>query len=129
MVELLRYFNDASSYPVAESKLELIRRIDEAVYEVKRSEKWRRAAMIYAINQRSAELNGMAKGRAEGMTQGIAKGIEQGIEQGIEKGRLEEKKDMVLSMLAENILPLSSIARIAKVQVSQIEEWRKEANR
>jgi hypothetical protein len=50
-----------------------------------------------------------------------------GLERGLERGRVEEKKEMVLAMRNERVFPLDSISRVARVPVSQVEEWSREA--
>jgi len=56
--ELLRYMNNTKDYPVAETKYDLIRKIDDAVGIAKKDDEWRRAYMTYQIHQRDAELRG-----------------------------------------------------------------------
>lgn len=67
--ELLRYMNDTKDYPVEETEIDLIRRIEDAVGIAKQDDIWRRAYMTYQIHQRDAELRGEARGRAEGREQ------------------------------------------------------------
>ena len=63
--ELLTYMNDTHTYPVGESKNDLIRKLDAAVNETKMKPVWRDAYMMYRMKQREAELRGEVKGRVE----------------------------------------------------------------
>jgi predicted transposase/invertase (TIGR01784 family) len=71
-----------------------------------------------------AKNEGMAEGKAEGMSEGIAKGMARGItigeERGKEKGIIESKKEIVLSMLADN-LPLNIISKYTNLSIKEIE--------
>jgi len=64
--ELLRYMNDTKDYPIAETKYDLIRKIDNAVDIARKDDEWRRAFMTYQAHQREAELRGEARGEARG---------------------------------------------------------------
>ena len=63
--EMLAYINNPEEYPVEESKLKLIHRLDEAVETAKMSEDWRRAYMTYQTHLRDAQLEGRKEGLLE----------------------------------------------------------------
>ncbi len=65
--ELLRYMNDTKSYPVENTDIPLIRKIEQEVSLAKKDDEWRQTYMTYAVHQRDAEL----KGRREGIAIGI----------------------------------------------------------
>ena len=73
--EMLAYINNPEEYPVEESKLKLIHRLDEAVETAKMSEDWRRAYMTYQTHLRDAQLEGIAIGRKEGRLEGRKEGL------------------------------------------------------
>ena len=49
------------------------------------------------------ESKGIKKGEATGMEKGLKKGREEGREEGLKKGREEEKREIVRSMIAQNL--------------------------
>ena len=77
--EMLAYINNPEEYPVEESKLKLIHRLDEAVETAKMSEDWRRAYMTYQTHLRDAQLEGIAIGRQEGRKEGRLEGRKEGL--------------------------------------------------
>ena len=77
--EMLAYINNPEEYPVEESKLKLIHRLDEAVETAKMSEDWRRAYMTYQTHLRDAQLEGIAIGRKEGRQEGRLEGRKEGL--------------------------------------------------
>ena len=49
------------------------------------------------------ESKGLKKGREEGEATGMEKGLKKGREEGLKKGREEEKREIVRSMIAQNL--------------------------
>lgn len=64
--ELLRYMNNAKTYPVESTGNDLIHKIEKAVDTAKQDDDWRVAHMTYLLHERDAEKRGEEKGRAEG---------------------------------------------------------------
>ena len=62
-----------------------------------------------------AEKVGMERGMKEGLKQGIKEGIEEGIEKGIE----QNKKDVVINMLKENI-DIKTISKVTGMSENEI---------
>lgn len=84
---------------------ELLRDIDDAVYEVKHCEAWKEEYSMLSMDHYKYWKEGMAEGIAEGLAQGEAKG----------------KAEVVIQMLQEK-LSLEMIARLTKLTVEQIKE-------
>lgn len=84
---------------------ELLRDIDDAVYEVKHCEAWKGEYSMLSMDHYKYWKEGMAEGIAEGLAQGEAKG----------------KAEVVIQMLQEK-LSLEMIARLTKLTVEQIKE-------
>ena len=84
---------------------ELLRDIDDAVYEVKHCEVWKEEYSMLSMDYYKYWKEGMAEGIAEGLAQGEAKG----------------KAEVVIQMLQEK-LSLEMIARLTKLTVEQIKE-------
>lgn len=84
---------------------ELLRDIDDAVYEVKHCEVWKEEYSMLSMDHYKYWKEGMAEGIAEGLAQGEAKG----------------KAEVVIQMLQEK-LSLEMIARLIKLTVEQIKE-------
>ena len=84
---------------------ELLRDIDDAVYEVKHCEVWKEEYSMLSMDHYKYWKEGMAEGIAEGLAQGEAKG----------------KAEVVIQMLQEK-LSLEMIARLTKLTVEQIKE-------
>ena len=84
---------------------ELLRDIDDAVYEVKHCEAWKEEYSMLSMDHYKYWKEGMAEGIAEGLAQGEAKG----------------KAEVMIQMLQEK-LSLEMIARLTKLTVEQIKE-------
>ena len=84
---------------------ELLRDIDDAVYEVKHCEAWKEEYSMLSMDHYKYWKEGMTEGIAEGLAQGEAKG----------------KAEVVIQMLQEKI-SLEMIARLTKLTVEQIKE-------
>lgn len=108
--ELLRYMNDTKDYPVEETKVDLIRKIDDAVGIAKKDDEWRRAYMTYQIHQRDAELRGEARGMAKGMAKGMT------------KGREEQAKESAAKLYKRGNDPVD-IADIVGYTVETVKQW------
>ncbi len=85
------YFNDTISSD------DFTERLDEAVEEARRHEKWRTEYMLYGIKLQEQLIEGRAEGReegrAEGREEGRAEGREEGRAEGREEGRAEGRKE------------------------------------
>ena len=92
---------------------ELLRDIDDAVYEVKHCEAWKEEYSMLSMDHYKYWKEGMAEGIAEGLAQGKAEGLAQGEAKG--------KAEVVIQMLQEK-LSLEMIARLTKLTVEQIKE-------
>jgi predicted transposase/invertase (TIGR01784 family) len=67
LIEVLKYFNDPSSYEVAGSSVALIHDIEAAVDVIKDISEWRDYVMTIQVRQREAELAGEKRGEQRGM--------------------------------------------------------------
>ncbi|MDR2505812.1 MAG: hypothetical protein LBD16_06870 [Oscillospiraceae bacterium] len=94
MTELLKYCNDTQNYPVAESKIELIHIIDEAVAVALQSRDYRRASDMFAVSQMDARYEGRLEGRLEGKLEGKLEGRLEGKLEGNLEGKLESARGM-----------------------------------
>lgn len=74
--ETLRYMNDTVHYAIGTQTNPLIRKMHQAVETAKQSQEWRDAFMTHAMDQRTAELRGIAIGRAEGRMEGSSEATE-----------------------------------------------------
>jgi predicted transposase/invertase (TIGR01784 family) len=106
--EILRYMNDAKAYPVADTKIDLIREIDQTVKVALKSPKWRRNYMMLQLQQRDAEIRGEQRGELRGEQRGEL------------RGALRGKKEDATKMLAEG-LPMEMIARITGLSLAEIQ--------
>lgn len=111
--EMLAYINNPEEYPVEESKLKLIRRLDEAVETAKMSEDWRRAYMTYQTHLRDAQLEGIAIGRKEGRQEGRLEGRKEGL--------LEAAKAML-----QGHLPVEQIVRFTGLSQEDVQKLAEE---
>ena len=111
--EMLAYINNPEEYPVEESKLKLIHRLDEAVETAKMSEDWRRAYMTYQTHLRDAQLEGIAIGRKEGRQEGRLEGRKEGL--------LEAAKAML-----QGHLPVEQIVRITGLSQEDVQKLAEE---
>ena len=107
--EMLAYINNPEEYPVEESKLKLIHRLDEAVETAKMSEDWRRAYMTYQTHLRDAQLEGIAIGRKEGRQEGRLEGRKEGL--------LEAAKAML-----QGHLPVEQIVRFTGLSQEDVQK-------
>ena len=111
--EMLAYINNPEEYPVEESKLKLIHRLDEAVETAKMSEDWRRAYMTYQTHLRDAQLEGIAIGRKEGRQEGRLEGRKEGL--------LEAAKAML-----QGHLPVEQIVRFTGLSQEDVQKLAEE---
>ena len=111
--EMLAYINNTEEYPVEESKLKLIHRLDEAVETAKMSEDWRRAYMTYQTHLRDAQLEGIAIGRKEGRQEGRLEGRKEGL--------LEAAKAML-----QGHLPVEQIVRFTGLSQEDVQKLAEE---
>ena len=111
--EMLAYINNPEEYPVEESKLKLIHRLDEAVETAKMSEDWRRAYMTYQTHLRDAQLEGIAIGRKEGRQEGRLEGRKEGL--------LEAAKAML-----QGHLPVEQIVRFTGLSQEDVQKLTEE---
>ena len=111
--EMLAYINNPEGYPVEESKLKLIHRLDEAVETAKMSEDWRRAYMTYQTHLRDAQLEGIAIGRKEGWQEGRLEGRKEGL--------LEAAKAML-----QGHLPVEQIVRFTGLSQEDVQKLAEE---
>ena len=111
--EMLAYINNPEEYPVEESKLKLIHRLDEAVETAKMSEDWRRAYMTYQTHLRDAQLEGIALGRKEGWQEGRLEGRKEGL--------LEAAKAML-----QGHLPVEQIVRFTGLSQEDVQKLAEE---
>lgn len=111
--EMLAYINNPEEYPVEESKLKLIHRLDEAVEMAKMSEDWRRAYMTYQTHLRDAQLEGIAIGRKEGRQEGRLEGRKEGL--------LEAAKAML-----QGHLPVEQIVRFTGLSQEDVQKLAEE---
>ena len=122
--EMLQYINNPGAYPVHGSKVELIRRIEEAVEEAKMDIEWREAYMMYQTRiydaAMEARMKGLREGRAEGREKGLqegrAEGREKGLQEGRAEGRMAEKRDTACAMLkghltVEQVMTFTGLSR------------------
>lgn len=101
--ELLRYMNDTRAYPVEQTEVGLIRKIEHVVKTAKKDEDWRRAFMTYQIHQREAEL----------------RGIEIGQQRGIEIGEMTNKTVTAKKMILKK-LPVDMIVEITGLSLFEV---------
>ena len=59
-----------------------------------------------------------------GIEQGRAEGVEQGIEQGIEQGKVEERRNLIINML-KNEMETSFISKITNLSEEEINKLKK----
>ena len=71
--------------------------------------------------------DGVKEGIEQGIEKGIEKGIEQGIEKGIEQGMKKEKKNIIITMLKNNI-DIEIISKITNKSIKEIETIKKQVN-
>ena len=90
---------------------ELLKDIDEAVYEVKHCEAWKEEYKMLSMDHYTYWK--------EGVAEGIEQGIAQGIEQGLAVGTAKAKAEVVVQMLHEK-LSLEMIARLTKLSLEEI---------
>ena len=86
---------------------ELLKDIDEAVYEVKHCEAWKEEYKMLSMDHYTY------------WKEGVAEGIEQGIEQGLAVGTAKAKAEVVVQMLHEK-LSLEMIAKFTKLSLEEI---------
>ena len=86
---------------------ELLKDIDEAVYEVKHCEPWKEEYKMLSMDHYTY------------WKEGVAEGIEQGIEQGLAVGTAKAKAEVVVQMLHEK-LSLEMIASLTKLSLEEI---------
>ena len=86
---------------------ELLKDIDEAVYEVKHCETWKEEYKMLSMDHYTY------------WKEGVAEGIEQGIEQGLAVGTAKAKAEVVVQMLHEK-LSLEMIAKFTKLSLEEI---------
>ncbi len=127
--EMLAYINNPEEYPVEESKLKLIHRLDEAVETAKMSEDWRRAYMTYQTHLRDAQLEGIAIGRKEGWQEGRKEGRQEGRQEGRKEGRLEGRKEGLLEAakaMLQGHLPVEQIVRFTGLSQEDVQKLTEE---
>ena len=123
--EMLAYINNPEEYPVEESKLKLIHRLDEAVETAKMSEDWRRAYMTYQTHLRDAQLEGIAIGRKEGWQEGRREGRQEGRKEGRLEGRKEGLLEAAKAML-QGHLPVEQIVRFTGLSQEDVQKLAEE---
>ena len=92
---------------------ELLRDIDNAVYEVKHCEAWKEEYSMLSMDHYKYWKEGMAEGIAEGLAQGEA------------KGKAEGKAEVVIQMLRKQ-LSLEMIAEVTNFTVEEVMSIAKE---
>lgn len=92
---------------------ELLRDIDDAVYEVKHCEAWKEEYVMLSMDHYKYWKEGMAEGIAEGLAQGKA------------EGKSEGKIEVVIQMLRKQ-LSLEMIAEVTNFTVEEVKSIAKE---
>ena len=92
---------------------ELLRDIDDAVYEVKHCEAWKEEYVMLSMDHYKYWKEGMAEGIAEGLAQGKA------------EGKAEGKSEVVIQMLRKQ-LSLEMIAEVTNFTVEEVRKIAKE---
>ena len=92
---------------------ELLRDIDDAVYEVKHCEAWKEEYSMLSMDHYKYWKEGVAEGLAEGLAQGEA------------KGKAEGKAEVVIQMLRKQ-LSLEMIAEVTNFTVEEVKSIAKE---
>ena len=96
---------------------DLLRDIDDAVYEVKHCEAWKEEYVMLSMDHYKYWKEGMAEGIAEGFAQGKAEGKSE--------GKSEGKTEVVVQMLRKQ-LSLEMIAEVTNFTVEEIRKIAKE---
>jgi predicted transposase/invertase (TIGR01784 family) len=71
MKEILKYINDPESYPVKETEVDVIKKIDEAVRFNQHSPEWRAEYKMFMTTQMDAEFWGEKRGEIRGEERAI----------------------------------------------------------
>ncbi|GHU70531.1 hypothetical protein FACS1894184_16120 [Clostridia bacterium] len=122
LIELLRYFNNPKSYPVGETKLDVIKKLASAVDKIKDISEWRDYVMTILVKQRQAELKGIEIGRTEGIGIGRTEGIGIGRTEGIGIGEQRGLEKAAKSMYRRGI-PIIDIASDLGHPEGIIQQW------
>jgi predicted transposase/invertase (TIGR01784 family) len=118
MREILEYIDKPDNYPVRQSGIELIKRIDNAVKVNRQSPEWRRRYMMYQLHvmdiRREAELAGERRGEKRGERQGDRK------RQLMMAVKMLTKRHPVEEIIEYTELPLEEVLRIKKEEEDRV---------
>ncbi|MDR0396854.1 MAG: hypothetical protein LBH66_06095, partial [Oscillospiraceae bacterium] len=113
--EILEYIDKPDNYPVRQSGIELIKRIDNAVKVNRQSPEWRRRYMMYQLHvmdiRREAELAGERRGEK--------RGEERGEKRGERRGERKARRAVIETMM-KLTLPVEEIAKYTGVPLEEV---------
>lgn len=76
---LLAYMNSTQTYPIEETKFDLIRKIEEAVRLAKQDDEWRKTFMLYQVRLQEARREGVQQGTKHEKLQTAKKMLHEGL--------------------------------------------------